>query len=943
MSKGGAGRRGEPELLQRTDELAAIASAVASARAGTGGLVLVDGPAGIGKTSLLRAAAAPLQADDWRVLTARGFVLEGDYSYGVVRQLFDPLRLSAPAEWDRALDSGAALARRAFEAAEAAAFDDDVPYATMHGLFWLAANLAADRPLALVVDDGHWADRASMRWLVHLTRRLDGVPIVAILATRQGPGAWAPAELAALREGAGTMLRPLPLDETAVAGLVQSRLGGGAGAETCHECHVSTGGNPFLLESLLAALQSAPAKPGEDTAAIVRRIGPEPVARAVLRRIGLLGGGSVALARSLAVLGKPSPLRLVSALVGCDLTVAARAADDLRAADVLAASETLDFAHPIVRAAVYDAIPPSERALAHAAAAERLREDGADPEHRAPHLMRVEPGGSGEVAACLREAAGAAINRGSPDVALALLRRAAAEPPDPADQPGVMFDIGLALASLRDRGAPAALREAVAMLAGQPDYLPAAVKAAGILGTLAFQDEAAVICRDVLASGHPLDPAGLDLLEAELAANAVPSPAGLAESRRLLAVRHPGTSPSLQRQAMSVLVDTVGGHPAPANISALMSAIDAAGGQLPSDSIIAAYIPLVLVWNGALAQAREVCIRAMESARSRGSRSMVADITSLHVLTAARLGLLAEAVLDGKPPFSMKLTTSAPPLRVAWAACTCMEGLIELGRLAEAEEIAAAALATGPPADYYHTLHLMQTLGRLRLAQGRPAEGVEILEAAGTKLTRSYGFELLGTTWRADAAMAHRALGHDHDAAARATENLRLARAAEDPYSLAIALRTYVHCTSADGAEVLLTEAVACAESSRSVLGLAYTLLDLGAYLRRAGRRGEARVPLVRALDLAHRHGAAPLAERARHELIAAGARPRRASVIGVDSLTTTERRVADLAAGGLGNRQIAQHLFVTLPTIETHMRHVFQKLGITSRAQLAEHLGLSA
>jgi len=633
----------------------------------------------------------------------------------------------------------------------------------------------------------------------------------------------------------------------------------------------------------------------------------------------------------------------VSALADCDLTAASRTADGLRAAEVLAASELLDFAHPIVRAAVYDAIPPSERALAHAAAAEQLRKAGADPEQLAPHLMRVEPSGNGDVAACLREAAGAAISRGSPDVALALLRRATEEPPDPADLPATMFDIGLALASLRDRHAPAALREAVAMLAGRPGYLPAAVKAAGIVGAMTFQDEAAAICRDVLASGQPMDPAELDVLEAELIANAVPSPAGWAESRQLLAARHPGITPSPQRQAMSAFLDTISGCPAPANISALMSAIDAAGGQLPPDSIIAMYIPLALVWNGALAPARELCIRVMESARSRGSRSMVANMTSLHVMAAARLGLLGEAVLDGKPAFKLSLTATAPPLLVAWAAGTCMEGLIELGRLEEADEIAAAALATRPPADYYHTLHLMQMLGRLRLAQGRAAESVEALQAAGRELTRLYGFMLLGTTWRADAAMAHEALGHDREAAALATENLRLARAAGDPYSLAIALRTYVHCTGTGDAETLLTEAAACAEPTHSVIALAYALLDLGAYLRRSGRRGEARIPLLRALDLAHRCGAIPLAERARQELIAAGARPRRASVTGVDSLTTTERRVADLAAGGLSNRQIAQHLFVTLPTVETHMRHIFQKLGITSRTQLAGHLGVPA
>jgi DNA-binding CsgD family transcriptional regulator len=927
-------------LLQRADELAAIASVAAGARAGQGSLVLVDGPAGIGKTTLLRAATASLQADGWRILTARGFVLEGDYSYGVVRQLFDPLRLSTPAEWESALDGAAALARRAFEAAEVATFDDDVPYATMHGVFWLAANLAAQRPLALVVDDGHWADRASMRWLVHLARRLDGVPMVVILATRQGPGALASHELDALREAAGSVLRPAPLDETAVAALVRSRLGSDARAEVCHECHVSTGGNPFLLESLLVALRSAPAESGEDAVAVVRRIGPEPIARAVLRRIGMLGDESLALARSLAVLGKPSPLRLVSALAGCDLMAASRIADDLRAADVLAPSVLLDFAHPIVRAAVYDAIPPSERALAHAAAAARLRQDGADPEHLAPHLMRVEPSGDGDVASCLRQAADAAVGRGSPDVALALLRRAILEPPDPADLPGIMLDTGLALAALRDPSAPTALRQAVARLAGQPGYVPAAVRAAGIIGTMAFADEAAAICRDVLASGQPIDRAGLDGLEAELVANAMPnSPAGMAESRRVLAARRPDASSSVERQIVSVFLDTVDGRPAPANISALMSAIGNAGGRLPADSIISMQAPFALVWNGALAPAREMCLSVTQSARSRGSRSMVATMVTIHVVAAARLGLLEEAVLDGRPAFSAGLNRAASPQGVVWAAGTCMEGLIELGRLEEADEIARAAQATRPSADSHYTLYFTEVLGRLRLAQGRAAEAADLLQDAGQALTGHYGFTLLGTTWRADAALACKALGRDHEAATLATENLTLARASEDPYSLAIALRTYAYCTGAHDAEALLTEAVACAEQTRSALSLAYSLLDLGAYHRRGGRRGEARAPLLRSLDLAHRCGAAPLAERARQELIAAGSRPRRASVTGVSSLTATERRVADLAAGGLSNRQVAQHLFVTLPTIETHMRHVFQKLEIASRTQLTERL----
>ena len=124
---------------------------------------------------------------------------------------------------------------------------------------------------------------------------------------------------------------------------------------------------------------------------------------------------------------------------------------------------------------------------------------------------------------------------------------------------------------------------------------------------------------------------------------------------------------------------------------------------------------------------------------------------------------------------------------------------------------------------------------------------------------------------------------------------------------------------------------------------LALALAGLGAHLRRTGRPGEARAPLRRALDLAQRCGAAPLADQARQELLATGARPRRTALTGPDALTSAERRVAALAAAGMSNRQIAQHLFITLPTVETHLRHAFGKLGITSRAGLPAQLASQA
>jgi DNA-binding CsgD family transcriptional regulator len=171
-----------------------------------------------------------------------------------------------------------------------------------------------------------------------------------------------------------------------------------------------------------------------------------------------------------------------------------------------------------------------------------------------------------------------------------------------------------------------------------------------------------------------------------------------------------------------------------------------------------------------------------------------------------------------------------------------------------------------------------------------------------------------------------------------------LAREVGTPATLGAALRAYAAAAEAGRSgpptmEESLAEAVSLLETTPARYELALALADLGAFLRRSGRRADARDPLRRALDLAQRTGATPLAERARRELLAAGARPRRTALTGPDALTSAERRVAGLAADGLSNRQIAQHLFITQPTVETHLRHAFQKLGITSRAGLPAQL----
>src|SRR5205823_1029373 len=189
--------------------------------------------------------------------------------------------------------------------------------------------------------------------------------------------------------------------------------------------------------------------------------------------------------------------------------------------------------------------------------------------------------------------------------------------------------------------------------------------------------------------------------------------------------------------------------------------------------------------------------------------------------------------------------------------------------------------------------------------------------------------------WRATSALALTSLGEQSRAIELAAEEIELARRFDLPRELGIALRAAGLCEGGQRGIELLAEAVEVLEGSPAPLEHARGLADLGAALRRSGHRADAREPLRRALEIAHRCGATALAERAHTELLATGARPRRAVLTGLDALTASERRVAEMAAEGRTNREIAQALFVTEKTIEWHLGQAYRKLDIASRSEL--------
>jgi predicted ATPase len=273
------------ELLERDPELQVIDEALDAARRGDGRLVLVEAPAGLGKSSLLDAARRRARARGFEVLGGRGRELERDFPFGVARQLFEARLHAAPGDERRRLLQGSAglaaelLGVEAPRGAERPG--EGSPYPLLHGMHWLAANLSERAPLLLVVDDAHWADELSLRFIAYLAARLEDLPIVAVVGLRPGEGGTDAALLAQLAaEPATRTLRPRPLSEPATERLVALRAPGAEPAFAA-ACHRATGGNPFLLGELLTALERDGVAPVAPSVERVREIGPQPVSRAV--------------------------------------------------------------------------------------------------------------------------------------------------------------------------------------------------------------------------------------------------------------------------------------------------------------------------------------------------------------------------------------------------------------------------------------------------------------------------------------------------------------------------------------------------------------------------------------------------------------------------------------------------------------------------------------
>jgi class 3 adenylate cyclase len=453
-----------PSLVGREEELAAVESSLAAARSGTGTMLLVEGPAGIGKTSLLRAARERAAERGMTVLHARATELERDYPMGVARQALEPAIRSGQ-DRDRLLRGAAKLAGPIL--LDVSDPLEATPVGILHGLYWLIANLADEAPVLLAVDDAHWADEPSLRFLAYLARRVEDLPVALLIGSRGEEGAGADAALAEMRvEAVGRRVEPPALDAAGVERLLRELEAGPVDDGFARVCHEATGGNPFLLGELVRALRADDVPFTAAGAARVTEVTPPTVARATAATLTRLGPRATALARAAAVLGDGVTLEFAAELAQVPISDAASAAADLARAGTFDDELLLRFRHPILTGAVRAGMPTRARAGAHARAAELLRRQGATPDRVALQLLHASPAGDERAVADLRLAAEHATERGAPATAAVLLRRALAEPAVPELRGDLLVELSRAeLATGRTTQAAERLEEAYACAA----------------------------------------------------------------------------------------------------------------------------------------------------------------------------------------------------------------------------------------------------------------------------------------------------------------------------------------------------------------------------------------------------------------------------------------------------------------------------------------------
>lgn len=920
-------------LLEREDVLALIEGLIDGARASAGGAILIEASAGMGKTAVLDEVCS--RVGEVGVLAARGVDLERDFPLGVARQLLEPaLRRATTEVRDRWL-TGAAIVPALLRGD---ASPDVEEGAAFNALYWVLAAMAADGPMLLTVDDVHWCDAESLRWIGFVIRRLEDVRLAVVVASRPAEVAAPERAFLTLRDEPGVQRVVLgPLSGRAVRAIICAELGAADDAFVA-ACHHACGGNPFVMGELLAAARDSELAPIAANAGRVRTLASVGLQHSVLVRLTSLGTDAVAVAQATALLGGDAPLAHVAALAEASVEVASRAAQTLQRVELFAPGALLSFRHPLLRTAVLAEMGEVAVAAGHARAACVLWERDAPAEQVAAHLLACGPVGERWSAEVLQRAARAALARASPRLAGRLLERALAEPVGPHWRALLEADMGGALATAGDARGIDALLSATTGVQDPVQQAALAVRLAIPIWSAGRVSELPTVleqARDRLPAGHPELAFQVAAVRAQAAVMGSGEPVAELVAAAFALVPAAGPDSLRTRLALALLAAAAMYANRPAR-DIVQLAERAIGGGDEHARAIADGVPLapavialhiVERYDGISAS----FARVEAGQRARGALAIGLTTTlGWRAFCHARMGTLLDAQADAQVALQ-----TAPPERFAQLRtipCAVLARVdIERGfpeRALTAVDAQLAQRGCGGADAAILRLERARVLRALR----RPREAADVALAVGAE-AQPHGYEgACMLPWPAVAAEALLEVGAAQQATALAARALELAERFEAAGPIGGALRV-LGMAERDVERLRAAERTLAGSIMR--LEHARCLVDLGAALRREGQRAAAREPLAAGMELAHRCAASALVARAHEELRAAGGRPRSVVRSGVEALTASELRAARLAADGLTNREIAQHLFVTQKTIQTQLRATYRKLGIAGRSEL--------
>jgi DNA-binding CsgD family transcriptional regulator/tetratricopeptide (TPR) repeat protein len=905
-------------LIGRESERRVIEPLIAGARVGQSGVLVLVGEAGIGKTALLDWTAS--RGAGMLILRATGVEAEREVPFGGLLQLLRPLlELIDELPGPQADALGAAFALRA-----AAAGDR---FAVGAGTLALVCRAADRQPLALLVDDAHLLDRPSAEALAFAARRLLADPVMLLATVRSG-------EASVLTEAGLPELRVGALDLPSATALLAVRRQVPLPAGTIDLLHRATGGNPLALLELSTDSERLLRLPPDAPVPV-----PRAIARAVQRETGRLDPPArTALLIAAASGGDLALVQRSSGMLGIDVA----ALDRCVAAGLVRIVEgRVLFRHPLVRSSVYAAADSEERRTVHRALAAALPE--LDLERRPWHLAEASTGPDDAAADLLERVAVRATNRSADAVASTAFERAARLSPDDAAGIGRLLSAGEA-AWLAGQGgrAGALLTEAL----GRATEPRQRVRAQEVLGAIAARTGSLTDARDIL-SAAAREAAEFDtetavvllsdavnacfyLGDSAWAVTAIDRSAGLLAS----AVTFRAQILGLMAIGTAELLAGRGGMEPVRRAVELLTASD----ELRDDPRRMAVLVLAPLFLRESATGRDLINRAVAEGRRRSA------IGTLPML----LFHLARdhAATDQWPAATSEYHESIRLAREAGQTTDLGASLAGLGwlegRMGRRDDC-VAHLTEAARLCETHQISLFRAwaffgLGDLELGQGSIERALTHFDDMAAFLSRAriLDVDLSPDPERVDILLR---VGRADDARRIARDYADRADAKGQPWAMARARRCLA-MTGPDGdADGLFAAALALHANTLDEYERAKTLLAKGSRLRRSRRRADARTPLRDAFEIFDRLGAAPLADAAAIELRATGERPRGRGASVLADLTPQELQIASMLAGGQSTREAASALFLSPKTVEYHLRHVYTKLAVHSREELARLL----